>query len=235
MDNIEMPALTDIPDIPFKDLQRPLKKRNAIYVSEHIDEVEKLLVKTNISNILTLIDDCEEPIEIKKMMSILKNMIILHGKILKKMPTFIKTIEGFVQQFELRYDTCVIYKMLYNITNNHLQDNIHFRFVDEDIQKYPSMSTEDRIILEKKIINIRFAYQSKKKHEAFKVGQIVGAKDKEMKWWLARILHVHNDEERAGFWYYIRFEGWGSIHDEWIYSETFRVKWYNPRKHFLKK
>ena len=165
----------------------------------------------------------------------LKNVIILNGKILKSMPEFIKTMEGMLKLHELRYDIYVIYKMLYNITNGKLQDNMHFRFVEHDIQKFPPMPAEDRIALEKKIKYMRFSYQAKKKHDAFKVGQIVGAKDKENKWWLSRIIHVFNDPERPGFWYYVRFEGWGSMNDEWIYSETYRVNWFNPRKHQLKK
>ena len=82
---------------------------------------------------------------------------------------------------------------------------------------------------------MRFSYQAKKKCIPFTVGQIVGARDKEMNWWLSRILHVHRNEERGGHWYYVRFEGWGPIYDEWIFSETCRIKQFNPQKHFLKK
>jgi hypothetical protein len=233
MSKINMPNLIDTPDIPLN----PQKKyrHKAEYVSEYIDDTEKLLVKTSIMDMITLIEDCDEPIEKKKMLNVIKNMVILHGKIIKTMPEFIKNVERSLMRQELQYDILVIHKILYNITNNNLQDNIHFRHVNENIQKYPNIEPEEIAIIARKIKYMRFSYQAKKKHTPFIVGQIVGAKDKEMKWWLSRIIHVHNDTERAGYWYYIRFEGWGPIHDEWIYSETYRVKWFNARKHFLKK
>lgn len=233
MDELKMPELIDTPDIPLNP-KKDYQHKNE-YVSEYIDDTAKLLVKTNIMNTLTLIEECDEPIERKKMINMVKNMVILHGKILKTMPIFIKNIEGSLMNQELHYDIFVIFKMLYNIKINKLQDNIHFRSVNENIKKHPPIEPEEMAIIERKIKYMRFSYQTKKKHDPFKVGQIVGAKDKEMKWWLSRILHVHNDDERAGYWYYVRFEGWGPIHDEWIYSETYRVKLFNPRKHFLKK
>lgn len=233
-DDLQMPSLIDTADIPMKP-KKNVYCRDAVYASEYIGETDRLLVKTNIIGILTLMDECEDQIEKKKMISMLKNMVILHGKILKHMHEFIKNIEGALSNQELCYDTFVLYKMMNNIKKKKLQDNIHFRYVNENIQKYPSLTPEDQMIIDHKIKYMRFSYQAKKKREPFKVGQIVGAKDKEMKWWLSRILHVHDDHERSGYWYYIRFEGWGPMHDEWIYSETFRVKLFNPRKHFLKK
>lgn len=224
---------TEIPKKEYKPFDP--KTLRAAYVSEYIDDTGKLLVKTNISNILTLIDECDDSTTVRQMTSMLKNMIILHGKQLQTMPQFVKNIEGSLTDHELRYDVFVIYKMLHNITNRMIHDNIHFRSVNENIQKYPPLSTESRIILEKKVKYMRYSYQAKKKRTPFEIGQIVGAKDKEMKWWLSRILHVHNEPNRSGYWYYIRFEGWGPIHDEWIYSETYRVRWFNARKHFLKK
>lgn len=233
MEDLKMPQLINTPDIPINP--RKTYRFKSEYVGEYIKETEKLLIKTNIMNILTFIEDCVEPMEINKMMCILKNTIILHSKTLATMPEFITKLERTLKQHTLCYDIYVIYKMIYNITNGDIQDNIHFRYVDENIRKYPPIPQEDRSALEQKIKYMRFSYQAKKKHEAFKVGQIVGAKDKENKWWLSRVLYVFNDPERSGFWYYIRFEGWGPIHDEWIYSETYRVKWFNPRRHFLKK
>lgn len=225
--------LIDTPDIPLNTQKE--YRRDAVYVSEYIKDTEKLLIKTNILSLLDLIYDCEELIKKKKLLNMLKNMIILHGKILKNSPLFIKNLRSVLTGHDLQYDIFVIYKLLNNITNNKLHDNIHFRYVNEKIQKYPSLTPEEEAIIENKVKYMRFSYQSKKKHEPFKVGQIVGAKDKEMKWWLSRILHIHNDVERDGYWYYVRFEGWGALHDEWINSETFRVKWFNPRKHYLKK
>jgi len=235
-----LPKLIDISEmseIPIVINKKYINKKNlnAVYMDEHVDDIEKLIIKTNISNIINSIEECENLIETKQMVNALKNMIILHGKIIKNMPVFIKNIECSLKNYKLKYDSIVIYKMLFNLKENKIKENYHFRVINITVKKYPPLTIEERTILEKKIKYTRFSYQAKKKRNPFKVGQIVGAKDKENKWWLSRILHVHNDEERSGYWYYVRFEGWGPIHDEWIYSETFRVNWFNARKHFLKK
>ena len=208
-------------------------------ISEFIPDMEKILIKSNIMNLITLSQDCEEPVEIKKILNMIKNSLILYGKTLKNMPIFLKSFEeslinGNLQK-DHQYDIYVIYKMIHNIKNNIPGDNIHFRYVEENARKYPPIPEYERILLERKVKYLTYSYQAKKKHDPFTIGQIVGAKDKENKWWLSRVLHVFNDKERAGYWYYIRFEGWGVMHDEWIYSETYRVRYYNSRKHFLKK
>ena len=77
--------------------------------------------------------------------------------------------------------------------------------------------------------------QIKKFPQMFKEDQIVGAKDKENNWWLARVLNVFTTPECDSHWYYVRFEGWGAKHDEWINARTYRVRNYNPKKHFLKR
>jgi hypothetical protein len=234
MDDLKMPELIDTLDIPEVPLKKVYRQKSE-FVGEYVKDTEKLIIKTNIMNMILMMDECDEPIEIKKMSNMLKNMIILHGKVLKTMPECIVNIERALKIQKLCYDVFVLYKLLHNIKFNTVIDNIHFRYIDENIQQFPPIVPEDRKILENKIKYMRFSYQVKKKNEAFKVGQIVGARDKEHKWWLSRVLHVYDDQQKSGFWYYIRFEGWGELHDEWIYSDTYRVRWYNPRKHYLKK
>jgi hypothetical protein len=68
----------------------------------------------------------------------------------------------------------------------------------------------------------------------FNVGQIVGAKDQERKWWMARILFVFEDPKYPYPWYYVQFEGWEPIQNEWISSPS-RIKKFNPRRDFLKR
>ena len=234
MEELKLPELIDTTYISHKPVKK-VYKRESQYDKEYIKDSEKLLIKSNIMNMISLIDDCDEPAETKRLHNILKNMIILHGKQLINMPEFILNVERVLKTQESCYEIYVLFKILHNIKFNSVIDNIHFRYVEQDIECFPPIPPEERAILEKKIKYITFTYQAKKKQDAFKVGQIVGAKDKENKWWLSRILHVYNDPQRDGFWYYVRFEGWGELHDEWIYSETYRVRRFNPRKHFLKK
>jgi hypothetical protein len=237
-DIIKSIDLSPTPEFKYTKYLETNDFNSLVNITEFLPDMEKILIKSNITNLLTLAEDCDEPIEAKKMINMIKNSLILHTK-LKNMPEFIKSFEESLVnsnlQQEHHYDILVIYKMLWNIQKGKLSDNIHFRYVEENVRKYPPIPEHERLLIERKVKYITYSYQAKKKHDAFRVGQIVGAKDKENKWWLSRVLHVFNDEERAGYWYYIRFEGWGVLHDEWIYSETYRVRYYNSRKHFLKK
>ena len=226
-------SLEDAPTCLPKSQER--KNTNANYMDEYIVDIEKLMVKTTILNIITLIDECENPMETKQLVNTLKNLIIIHGKILRNLPVFINIIECSLKNYELKYDSFIIYKMLFNLKNNKLKENYHFRVITETIKKFPPLTIEERTILENKLKFTRYSYQAKKKRKPFIVDQIVGAKDKENNWWLSRILGVYNDKERDGYWYYVRFEGWLKKHDEWIYSESFRINTFNPKKHFLKK
>lgn len=64
----------------------------------------------------------------------------------------------------------------------------------------------------------------------FSVGEIVGALDKENKWWMARILQVVKYE--GGYAYYVEFCNWGPQFNDLIVDPK-RLRWYNPRRHKL--
>lgn len=109
----------------------------------------------------------------------------------------------------------------------------------------PPVSAEDLINVEKWVENNckwnvlrktatgELKVERKTPHK-FKIGQIVGARDTERKWWMARILYIFEDPEYPYPWYYVHFEGWDSIHNEWIAS-PYRIKKFNPRRDFLKR
>jgi hypothetical protein len=234
---LKQPDIIDIADLPIiKHNTKKIYNTTDVYNREYDDDVKNLIIRTNITNLLNLYDDCDNNDDERlKIINILKNTIILHGDSLVHMPKFIKQLKYTLNQYGLKYNVCVVYKMLHNITEKKQRDNINFRKISDVVKKYPTISAEDEIIISNRIANMRFSYQLSKKPSVFKEGQIVGARDKEHKWWLSRVLAIHSDVERAGYWYYIRFEGWGSMHDEWIYSDTYRVRLFNSRKHFLKK
>jgi hypothetical protein len=120
--------------------------------------------------------------------------------------------------------------------------------VDELTQPMlPLMGAEDMLNIDKYIDNnckwniIRKANEAgapivKKKKEIlrYNVGQIVGAKDQERKWWMARILYIVDDPNYPYPWYYVHFEGWGDIQNEWI-SSPIRLKKFNPRRDILRR
>lgn len=80
--------------------------------------------------------------------------------------------------------------------------------------------------------NNRIANYSKlkKRNYQFAEGEIVGARDKEGKWWHAKILaKLFYQGQNV---YYVEFSHWGPEFNEWI-AETRRITKYNPRRHIL--
>ena len=164
----------------------------------------------------------------------LKNTLIIHGDILYKMTDFTNEIDNYLSLIELNYNRCIIHKMISNIKNNNYMENIYFREATYAVSNVPPMSVTERMSIEENLPQFRYSRQIKKKQAPFNVDDIVGAKDKENKWWLARILHRFDAPETEDYWYYVRFENHGPFHDEWICSKTYRVRYFNPKKHFLK-
>lgn len=256
MDSLELPNYIDVNDAVTTDIasltmfhQEPNKPKDLVddstgeYMGEYMEDINNLLIKSTVLNILyTLQDVCENdnPSDSYTLMNVLKNMLIIHGKAIYNMrqstQKFVDILENVVVAvLPLDYNRFIIHTMINNIRHNKLYNNLHFREINKVISNLPPISAEDRIVIENKLPMFRYSKQIKKTPNPFKVDQIVGAKDKENKWWLARILHVYSTPNSPYYWYYVYFEGWGHAHNEWINSKTFRVRYYNPRKHFLKK
>lgn len=191
-----------------------------------------IIENTLISNASLLCDEQSTDLE-HQLLGVMKNLIILHGKDLTEI--CIEKLSRYFNKISNNYIKSVLFKMLHNIKSGNSNDNIAFRDVSLPVIKLPPIPAEDRIYIEKNLPHYNYSRQLKKIPPKFKVGQIVGAKDKENKWWLSRVLHVYDTPQKNSYWYYIRFEGWGKMHDEWICSNTYRVRYFNPHKHFLKK
>jgi hypothetical protein len=217
------------------DTQKTIPK-NTIY-KEYTNELNTLLIKSNIMNQITLIHEVSESDDkthLHQLYNMLKNTLIIHGKTLYKMTNFTNEIDNYLSLIELNYNRCIIHKMISNIKNNNYMENIYFREITYAVSNVPPMSVTERMSIEENLPQFRYSRQIKKKQAPFNVDDIVGAKDKENKWWLARILHRFDAPETEDYWYYIRFENHGPLHDEWICSKTYRVRYFNPKKHFLK-
>jgi hypothetical protein len=245
MDDTNLPDFIDLMSVNLRDLGPPVvevkekpKTTESHYMREYDDDVKTLIMKSTILNQIALIheiDDTEDKTINHQMYNILKNMLILHGSAIYKMPLFIKEIENCMSIIELNYSRFVIHTMIKNIKNGNLRDNIHFRETNKSVSNTPPMSVDERIVIEKTLPMFRYSRQIKKNQTPFKVDEIVGAKDKENRWWVARVLHRHDAPDSPDHWYYIRFENCGAMHDEWISSKTYRVRYFNPKKHFLKR
>jgi hypothetical protein len=216
----------------------PMKPRAELHGSREYDiDIRRCIVKTNIVNLLLIIEDTNDQVKLGIILDILKNTIILQSKELANMPYFITQIESSLIHHKTSYNTNVIFKMLNNITKKQAHLNLHFRVINNKVSKLPPISEEDRIVIESKLSNMRYSKQIKKK-SLFVIGEIVGCRDKNNNWWMAEINYIHIDVNYSGYWYYVEFKGWnltGNIFSEWISSESFRIKKYNPRKHHLKK
>jgi hypothetical protein len=62
----------------------------------------------------------------------------------------------------------------------------------------------------------------------YEVGEIVGAQDKEGRWWLSQVLKIYS--YLGQHMYYVEFLGWGTQFNEFIVS-PFKIQRFNPKKH----
>jgi hypothetical protein len=234
------PDFIDLDNVDLKDsgLLVPKTPLNITTAKEYEDDLIPLLVKTNILefiDVISKIEDSEDKSVIYQTMCLLRNTIILHRKVLEVNLHIVEIADKALLNLDLNYDRFILHNMLNNIKKGNSFNNIHFRNINETISDMPPIPAEERIHIEKNLQYYRFTKQIKKKLKPFKSGDIVGAKDKENNWWLSRVLYVYTTDDCPDYWYYIRFEGWGSKHDEWISSNRYRVQQYRPKKHFLKR
>jgi hypothetical protein len=220
------------------------KKKETIKTSfsylEYTIDINICILKTTIRNIIMSITDADE-ISSSVLIDVLKNTIILHSKQLSNYPVFITYIENNMVSMTCCYNIIVVCKLLQNIRERKFNDNIHHRVINNNDSNMPPITAEARIAIEQRLPQTRFARQLKKKPCEYIVGEIVGCKDRNNNWYLSEIMHIHNDATFQGYWYYINFKGWGllnkneSTYNEWLSSESYRVRKYNPRNHHLKR
>jgi hypothetical protein len=207
---------------------------------EYNTDIQVCILKTTICNIIMSIHDADI-IASNVLFDVLKNTIILHGKTLCNNLEFVSYIEDRMVSMELSYNVIAVYKMLRNIRDKKSRDNIHLRVINNNDSNMPPITAEARLAIERRLPQTRFSRQLKKKPSEFVVGEIVGCKDRNNNWYLSEVLHIHDDPTFSGYWYYINFKGWGlvnkneSTYNEWISSESFRVRKFNPRRHLLKR
>ena len=224
----------DVPELLSVDREFScMIKKKRVRNREFDKECNQLIIENTILNSASMLCDAESTDLEYQLVGMLKNLIIIHGKSLSY--RCIESLELYINALSNNFIKSVLFKMIHNIKVNKTIDNINFRDISKPISNLPPISAEDRIYIEKTLPHYNYSRQIKKALPKFKIGQIVGAKDIENNWWLSRVLHVYDTPKKNSYWYYIRFEGWGKNHDEWICSDTYRVRYFNSRKHFLKK
>ena len=120
---------------------------------------------------------------------------------------------------------------LITIYNTLFTDNLY----KEENLKYMYIPTPDADWVKEKIKeyndemeNINIRKNAKKAPPKYAKNEIVGAKDKEGRWWMSKILHVC--EYQGSVVYLVEFIGWGEKFNEFI-SDGFRINKFNPKKH----
>lgn len=182
----------------------------------------------------------------------LRMFIKLHKSQIKLNKKLLIFIKESLSEFIVKENIPLIetYELLFHDDkfNNYIIKKDRIRNSYEDFE-LPPISAEEMINIENwtknnskwtiikklnKFNNSIELEKVEKKLNKFKIGQIIGARDKERKWWLSRILYIFEDPNYPYPWYYVSFEGWGDLYNEWI-SSPHRIKPFNPRRDLLKR
>jgi hypothetical protein len=220
------------------------------------DEVMTMLSKDIIFSVLDNINyylvknNSEHKIDstyITDKFDILINILIVNGKTLTDQHASINKISDIIIQFSTYskiskahlYKIHVAFKILTNIKVGVTDHNINYRIINNKSSFVMPIAIESRIAIENKVKNMEYTKQyikpQKNQNKRFKVDEIIGARDIEYNWWLARVLHIYNDPHSPELWYYVKYEGWGVIHNDWVSSRSHRIQKFNPYKHILKR
>jgi hypothetical protein len=222
------------------DLLNPIKKIANNY-SEHIYDVELIVLESNILNLITLITGLSIKTKYLEydLFNILKNIIIINTKRIKHIFTKnkLKNIEDAIYSIEDTFHKKILINLLYNIKHNKISEtrniNIMYRNIYKTTDKYPPINAEERINIEQNLPQFRKIKQFKKHPISFSVDEIVGVKSDENKWHLGRVLHKYTDSSTGNDWYYVKIEGMSDICNFWINSITYRIQKFKAKKHFL--
>jgi hypothetical protein len=128
---------------------------------------------------------------------------------------------------------CTILVPIYNEIFN---DNIYAKFKDEIemvTAGIPTMVTSAFVnSYQRKIRQLEIANRLNKAEPKYAVKEIVGAQDKEGRWWMAQVLEVFSYKKHH--LYYVEFVNWGDQFNEFISNHN-KLQKYNPKKHKLYK
>ena len=212
------------------------EEKLAKYFSDDVVEDKDILgmMLLNLQNSLKLSDRCMSDSSIKILyVFLMKNNQLLARK-------------------EVREQLAVALSPVNDLINNHFLNAI-MNWTELKLSKRPNrkdlppVSAETRKAMEAKAIKIDEVLQKrhqwakdnpesvvKTKPRTFKVNDIVGVKDKEHKWCMARVLLVMDDPDFYTPWYYVHFHNWDVNFREWI-GDANRIKPYLPKRDRFKR
>jgi hypothetical protein len=142
-----------------------------------------------------------------------KDILLLNPKLTNIVK---KKIDEFIT-VNLMTDLISMYNLIFN---DNLYDN-NIKHDDFTI----TQEVKDSIMSDYLALTLPSTKITKKR---FSIGEIVGAKDKENHWWMAKILyHAYHDGKHI---YYVEFLNWGKEFNEFI-CDGHRLQKFNKYKH----
>ena len=141
--------------------------------------------------------------------------------------TFLTLIKAWFHTYIItkKYSSLIkIYNTLF-LDNMYCAENLKFMYVPDP----PTDWIRDKIKeYNEQIENAVIRKNAKKPAPKYAANEIIGAKDKEGRWWMSKVLNVF--DYQGNIVYFIEFIGWGEKFNEFI-SDGFRLCKFNPKKH----
>jgi len=139
----------------------------------------------------------------------------------------------FILAIKQKFHEFIVKERLHNLVH------AYNKIFNDNLYDYIEMLPEKNFITQEEIDRLVKQYHSdmedlENRRRALRLlpkyekGEIVGAKDKEGRWWMSRVLKVFTHLEHN--MYYVEFLGWGPKFNEFI-VDSFRISQFNPRKH----
>ena len=166
--------------------------------------------------------------------------IILATVLMRIQVTFLDMLHRypeFALLIKAKFEQLIIGSKCYELTsiyNEIFTDHMYDPYTDgkSDAVNELVLTADDVYVLTKRY-NDEIATRIKRQNSLrpvpkFEEQEIVGAKDKEGKWWMSRVLRIFTHAEHNV--YYVEFLGWGDKFNEFI-TDAWRIARFNPRIH----
>lgn len=214
--------LDDVPDNNKYNVEVPTKDNICNYLNFYSYNEEE--IRRIFNELLNILDD---PNEKKYAAKIILIFAYNNIKFLSENKLYALLIKYSAHHFIVEkgwHDLVYYYNLIFN-------DKMYNDVADTNIFE-PVLSSEwinEKIkIYQNKCRELEIKKRLKDKSYKYEKGEIVGAKDKEGRWWMSRIIEIFNYNQH--YIYYVEFLGWGEKFNEFI-TDRFRIARYNPLKH----
>lgn len=207
--NYMLPIVTDVDDVNYYEQEMLANMYSIIHIMESIERTNTMylmIVRTTFMQ--------------------LKYLCRLIG-FMRLKPSFLLLVKSLFHRYIAVLGHTELVDIYDEIFNDKLYsgDNTKYVFV-------PTLTDEWRMARIKEYHeNLQQMYirkMSKKTPPAYEVGEIIGAKDKEGRWWMSKVLARY--EYQGWPVYYVEFINWGDKFNEFI-ADGFRLRKYNPKIH----